>query len=163
MNASQRLKSLLTGAAIAASVGVAFAQGTPVRPNSAGAAQGAGQESTLHTPMGQTGTPHGHPNAASQAGSMGSSGRTTMGAPASQVAPGHGAGQENTQHAPMGETGTPHGHPNAAAQGGSRSSQQTMGAPASSDSRVAPGQGAGQESTLHTPMGQTGTPHRDSK
>lgn len=74
----------------------------------AGSYGAAGQESTLHTPMGETGTPHGHAGSASQ-GSSRSSDRA-MGAPGSRVAPSQGAGQESTQHAPMGETGTPHGH-----------------------------------------------------
>lgn len=158
MNASRVLKGLLGGATVAASVGVALAQGTPVRPNATGPAQGAGQESTLHTPMGETGTPHTHSNSASQGSSMSSD--RTMGAPSSRVTPGQGAGQESTSHTPMGETGTPHGHPNSASQGNSMSSDRTVGAPSS---RVAPGQGAGQESTRHTPMGETGTPHGHSK
>lgn len=108
MNTSRAIKGLLAGVTLAASVGVALAQGTPVRPNAASAAQGAGQESTQHAPMGESGTPHGHPGSAVQ-GTSRSSDRT-MGAPAGRVAPGAPAGQESTKHAPMGETGTPHGH-----------------------------------------------------
>mgnify|MGYP003575310816 CR=1 FL=1 len=158
MNASRAIKSLLAGATFAASVGVALAQSTPVQPNAASAVQGAGQESTQHTPMGETGTPHGHPGSASQGNSRSSD--RAMGAPGSRVDPALGAGQESTQHTPMGETGTPHNHPNAASQGGGRSSDRVLGGPGS---RVAPPLGAGQESTQHTPMGETGTPHGHSK
>lgn len=158
MNTSQAIKGMLAGVTFAASVGMALAQGTPARAHAAGAAQGTGQESTQHTPMGESGTPHGHPGSAAQGNSRNSGG--DMGASSSRVAPGVGAGQESTRHTPMGETGTPHTHPNAASQGDGRSSGRVMGAPAG---RVAPGAPAGQESTQHAPMGDTGTPHGHSK
>lgn len=65
----------------------------------------SGQESTLHTPQGETGTPHGH---GSTLGAPGTTGYDPQ-YPGNAI-PAQPMGQENSQHAPQGETGSPHGH-----------------------------------------------------
>lgn len=68
----------------------------------------AGQESTFHTPQGETGTPHGHGSTAvttlspNQMGASGAAAQTPRGASS--------VGQESSLHTPQGETGTPHRH-----------------------------------------------------
>lgn len=67
-----------------------------------------GQESSLHTSMGETGTPHGHGSTAITPDSrgtarMGATPKSTDGSP-------NQFGQESTHHTPQGETGTPHTH-----------------------------------------------------
>lgn len=68
---------ILVAAIAAATVSLAFAQGTPPRP-AADAATGAGQRSTQGTPMGTTGTPGGG-GAAAQGSMAGRAAATTAG------------------------------------------------------------------------------------
>ena len=67
----------LAAAIAAATVSLAFAQGTPPRP-ATDPAVGAGQRSTQGTPMGTTGTPGGG-GAAAQGSTAGSAAATTAG------------------------------------------------------------------------------------
>lgn len=71
-----------------------------------------GQESSLHTGMGETGIPHG--NEANGIPIPDTSATTRMGAPSSSavpsVNPAAGVGQESSAHTSQGETGTPHQH-----------------------------------------------------
>jgi hypothetical protein len=67
----------------------------------------AGQESTMHTPQGETGTPHGHGPSTSAPGYQSratgaTSGRSNMSTT--------DVGQESSNHTSQGETGTPHTH-----------------------------------------------------
>lgn len=82
---------------------------------------------------------------------------------------GHTFGQQNSQNAPMGETGSPHGAAvlsqgqvlrarDAAAGSSSSPDLARMGAARSPD-RGSELDFVGQQSTHHTPMGETGTPH----
>ena len=68
---------ILAAAVAAATVGLAFAQGTPPRP-AADPAVGAGQRSSQNTPMGTTGTP-GSGGAAAQGSTSGSAAASTAG------------------------------------------------------------------------------------
>lgn len=74
MTASILFKGLLASAATVASIGVAVAQGTPPTPNAANPAMGAGQRSTMGTPMGTTGTPATRDAGSSAAGTVGTTG-----------------------------------------------------------------------------------------
>lgn len=69
-------------------------------------ATGMGQESSQHTPQGETGSPHGHGATTMRPGSATSS----MGASRTPANPATGYGQENSVHGSQGETGTPHTH-----------------------------------------------------
>ena len=69
---------ILAAAALAASFGLAFAQGTPPSPSSPNPATGAGQRSTQNTPMGTTGI-GGNGGAAAQGSMSGSAAATTAG------------------------------------------------------------------------------------
>lgn len=69
-------------------------------------ATGMGQESSLHTPQGETGSPHGHGATTMRPGNS----TNSMGASRSPVNPATGYGQENSVHGSQGETGTPHTH-----------------------------------------------------
>ena len=70
-----------------------------------------GQESTLHTPQGETGAPHGHGSTVINSGALSTSPRaSTLGNTGAGTGPGTGAGQESSQHTPQGETGSPHTH-----------------------------------------------------
>lgn len=69
---------ILTAAIAAATVSLAFAQGTPPRP-AADPAVGAGQRSTQNTPMGTTGTPGGAGGMAQGGTSAGGTAATTAG------------------------------------------------------------------------------------
>jgi hypothetical protein len=66
---------ILAAAVAAATVSLAFAQGTPPRP-AADPAVGAGQRSTQNTPMGTTGTPGGT-GAAAQGSTAGGAAAST--------------------------------------------------------------------------------------
>lgn len=67
-----------------------------------------GQESSFHTPQGETGSPHGHGSTAINAGSVRTSPNAgTLGNTGNAST---GVGQESTQHTPQGETGSPHTH-----------------------------------------------------
>jgi hypothetical protein len=68
----------LVAAVAAASLGLAFAQGTPPKPGATDPAVGAGQRSTQNTPMGTTGTPGGG-GATAQGSKAGSAAATTAG------------------------------------------------------------------------------------
>lgn len=101
------LKAFVAGGSTVLILGLAACGSSPRQGGRA--ALGVGQETTLHTPQGETGTPHGHgstavvPNSAS----------ARMGAdasPASSANPALGVGQESSRHTPKGETGTPHRH-----------------------------------------------------
>jgi hypothetical protein len=72
------LKILAAAAVTAASISLAFAQGTPPKPGVTDPAVGAGQRSTQNTPMGTTGTPGGT-GAAAQGSTAGSAAATTAG------------------------------------------------------------------------------------
>jgi hypothetical protein len=105
MTSAFRIQSLtlLAGAALA----VALAGCSSYAPGAQGAAaRGAGQESTAHTPQGETGTPHGHGAPAAAAGAMGYG----VAPSPSNVTPEKRMGQESSQHTPQGETGSPHNH-----------------------------------------------------
>lgn len=162
MNNSSLFRGVLLGFSTFAIVGYAAAQSSPVNPSVSNPALGTGQESTLHTPQGETGTPHSHPSGDAQNRTDGGTSTGRMGAPGGEVTPSMPAGQESTQHTPQGETGTPHSHPNANAQDRTDRNTNTgrMGAPGGG---VTPSMPAGQESTQHTPQGETGTPHGHSK
>lgn len=105
MNTFHTFNILVAGGAATLVLSLAACASSP--RTASNASMPAGQESSFHTPQGETGTPHGH-------------GATTMGAgPARMAAPARagsssnpaaGVGQESSQHTPRGETGTPHTH-----------------------------------------------------
>ena len=101
-------KAILAGGSAALLLGLAGCAGSP----SWNGNQSFGQESTFHTPQGESGSPHGHGSTAIGTGNPGYSG---MGAAGSVRGTGTGSGvsgngQESSQHTPQGETGTPHSH-----------------------------------------------------
>lgn len=81
----------LAAAIAAATVSVAFAQGTPPNPGATNPAVGAGQRSTQNTPMGATGTPGGG-GAAAQGSSAGSTAGSTGATAGSATGSGSTAG-----------------------------------------------------------------------
>lgn len=96
-------KTMITGAGALLALGLGACASSP---GSGGMTYG--QESSFHTPQGETGSPHSH--GSSMTSSTGSTG--AMGASRASVSrnPATGFGQENSQHAPQGETGSPHPH-----------------------------------------------------
>lgn len=105
----RNIKSIGAAAAAIALIGLAGCAGQ-TRVGMGNAAMRAGQESTFHTPQGETGTPHGHGNGAAVSSG---GGQATMGAGGSvggRVTSGAPVGQESGNHTPQGETGTPHTH-----------------------------------------------------
>lgn len=97
-------RKLMTAAA-----GAALAVGLTACASSPGSSgMTYGQETSRHTPQGETGSPHPHGSGMTQ-----STGPTTsMGATRAPVVrdPAAGFGQESSQHTPQGETGSPHTH-----------------------------------------------------
>ena len=100
MNASKKVKGLLAGFATVAVMGAAMAQGNPPNPAIKNAPEGAGQQSSQNTPMGETGTQAGSPmgkSSMNKAGPMGkastmgtastpmSNSTTSMGAPSTSA------------------------------------------------------------------------------
>lgn len=59
MSAFKKIAGLVAGASAVAVLGVAVAQGVPPNPFVSNPMQGAGQQSSHLTPMGETGTPWG--------------------------------------------------------------------------------------------------------
>jgi hypothetical protein len=59
MSAFKKIAGLVAGASAVAVLGVAVAQGVPPNPFVSNLTQGAGQQSSHLTPMGETGTPWG--------------------------------------------------------------------------------------------------------
>lgn len=84
---------ILAAVAAAATVSLAFAQGTPPQP-ATNPAVGAGQQSTQSTPMGSTGTPGGS-GAAAQGSTAGSTAAGT-GSTAGSMSSGSSAGASGT-------------------------------------------------------------------
>ena len=100
-----RIRHLLvvgTGAALAVALSACSSYGSTRE-----ASLRAGQESTFHTPQGETGTPHGHAGSMANpaARGMGYGGRTPA-----NVTPAAPMGQESSKHTPQGETVSPHTH-----------------------------------------------------
>lgn len=94
MNASNQVKGLLAGFATVAVMGAAMAQGNPPNPAIKNAPEGAGQQSSQNTPMGETGTQAGSPmgkKSMNKASSMGtastpmSNSTMSMGAPSTSA------------------------------------------------------------------------------
>ena len=124
MRLTPSLQGFLAVAACASFAGAAVAQtqmGKPMHLDPGG--HTFGQQSSLDTPMGETGSLHGGAHlgearvlrADAAAGSSASTTDTArMGAAATRSPDRAGelnfVGQQSTHHTPMGETGTPHGH-----------------------------------------------------
>lgn len=100
-------RAVLLGASCLLAAGLT-ACGTSTRLSRAGGAEvGMGQQSAIHAPQGETGTPHGHSSASAVSG-PGSA--AAMGASRAHNLEAEGFGQHSSQDTPQGETGSPHQH-----------------------------------------------------
>lgn len=104
---SSIIKSTAAGAAALAIVGLTACTSTATRMGAQ--SMQYGQESSLHTPQGETGSPHGHGSTA--AAPRGATTQMGVGtAPQANVIRSAPMGQESSTHTPQGETGSPHTH-----------------------------------------------------
>ena len=106
MISSHFIRGTVAAAALFAIVGLGAC--TSTRTGVANQALGYGQETTLHTSQGETGSPHGHGSTAVQQDAAVQMGAGS--APTPNVTPSMRMGQESTTHTPQGETGSPHRH-----------------------------------------------------
>lgn len=96
-------KPMVAGACALLTLGLAACASSP-----GGSGMTYGQESSMHTPQGETGSPHPHGSSmTSSTGPMGAMGASPA---AASRNPATGFGQESSQHTPQGETGSPHPH-----------------------------------------------------